>query len=261
MSLLDHFHKEEHPFVERVLEWIGRVEDRVSPIRTDFLDPGQAFILQSLVKHFPGVFFTFFGGYEGAERVRAILYPEYQNPVPEDFGVKMLQVSGGGGSFLTLSHRDYLGSLLGLGIKREKCGDILVHNGFSQIILSEEIFDFVRLHLVKVHRIAVIGEEIPLRLLQVTVKTEKLSSFTVQSPRLDAVVGDVFHLSRTKVLQPIRNGRVKVNWRVFTDPSYLLKEGDMVSFQGFGRFTVLTLGEETRKGRIPVEVSLLQKKE
>lgn len=261
MSLLDHFHKEEHPFVERVLEWIERVEDRVSPIRTDFLDPGQAFILQSLVKHFPGVFFSFFGGYDGAERVRAILYPEFQEPLSGDFKVKILQVTGGGGSFLSLGHRDYLGSLLGLGIKREKCGDILVHNDFAQIILSEEIFDFVRLHLTKVHRIPVVGEEISVELLQVTRKTEKRLSFTVQSPRLDAIVGDVFRLSRAKVLQPIRNGRVKVNWRMFTDPSFLLKEGDVVSFQGFGRFKVITLGEETRKGRIPVEVSLLQKKE
>ncbi|HBI02888.1 MAG TPA: hypothetical protein DDY49_02525 [Paenibacillaceae bacterium] len=256
MSLLDHFHKDEHPFVERVLEMIGRVENRMVTVRTDFLDPGQVFIVQSLVKRSHGVFFSFFGGYDGAERVRVILYPEYQEPEQEDFGMKGLEISGGGGSYLTLDHRDYLGALLGLGIRREKCGDILVHEGFAQLLLGEEIVDYVRLQLTKVNKVTVEGKEIPLGQIQQVAKTGKTITFTVQSPRLDAILGDVFRLSRAKVLQPIRNGRVKVNWRTGTDPSWLLKEGDTISFKGFGRFQVLSLGKETRKGRIPVEIFL-----
>jgi RNA-binding protein YlmH len=256
MSLFDHFHKDEHPFVERVLEMIRRVEDRMISIRTDFLDPGQLFIVQSLVKRSPGVFFSFSGGYDGAERVRVILYPEYQEPEPEDFGIKALEVAGNGVSFLTLDHRDYLGSLLGLGIRREKCGDILVHEGFAQILLGEEIFEYVRLHLTKVHKVSVEAKEIPLNQIQPVTKKGKTMTFTVQSPRLDAILGDAFRISRAKVLQPIRNGQVKVNWRTFTDPSHLLKQGDIISFKGFGRFEVVSLGQETRKGRIPVEIFL-----
>lgn len=254
MSIFDHFHKDEHPFVERVLEWIQRVEDRMVPVRTDFLDPGQVYILKVLAKPSQGVFFSFFGGYDGAERVRGILYPEYHHLSVEDYGVKVLQVNGGGNGFLSLDHRDYLGALLSLGIKREKCGDLLIHNEFAQIILGEEIFDYVRLHLTKVHRVTVQGEEVPLAEIHPKEKVGKEISFTVQTPRLDAILGDVYHLSRAKVLQPIRNGRVKVNWREEDDPSRLLKEGDTVSFKGFGRFTVLSLGNLTRKGRIPVEV-------
>lgn len=256
MSLLDHFHKDEHPFVERVLEMINRVENRMISVRTDFLDPGQVFIVQSLVKRSQGVFFSFFGGYDGAERVRVILYPEYQEPEPDDYGVKVMEISGGGGSYLTLDHRDYLGSLLGLGIRREKCGDIVVQEGYAQLLLGEEIFDYVRLHLTKVHKVAVEAKEIPLQQIQTVAKKGKTISFTVQSPRLDAILGDVFRLSRAKVLQPIRNGRVKVNWRTGTDPSLLLKQGDIISFKGLGRFEVVSLGKETRKGRIPVEVFL-----
>lgn len=256
MSLFDHFHKDEHPFVERVLEMIARVENRMMSIRTDFLDPGQVFIVQSLVKRSHGVFFSFFGGYDGAERVRVILYPEYQEPEPDDFGVKALEISGGGGSFLTLEHRDYLGALLGLGIRREKCGDILVHEGIAQLLLGEEIVDYVRLHLTKVHKVSVEGREIPLCQIQPMARVGKTITFTVQSPRLDAILGDVFRLSRAKVLQPIRNGRVKVNWREVADPSAQIKPGDTISFKGFGRFQVVSLGQETRKGRIPVEVFL-----
>ncbi|WP_027414514.1 RNA-binding protein [Aneurinibacillus terranovensis] len=255
MSLFDHFRQEERPFVERVLEWTERVRNRYERIQTDFLDPRQAFIVQSLAGREAGVFFMHFGGYAEAERTRGMLYPEYMEPTEEDVGLALLNVTGSN-RLLPLEHRDYLGSLLGLGIKREKFGDILVHPQCGQLIVAAEIADYVRLHMHQVHRVNVVVENIPLCEIQVPAQSFRRLSFTVQSPRLDAIVSDVYRISRAKVLSPIRNGRVKVNWREVSDPSLYLAEGDVVSFKGFGRFKVTLLGGETKKGRVRLEVSV-----
>ncbi|MFT9847949.1 YlmH family RNA-binding protein [Aneurinibacillus sp. REN35] len=255
MSLYQHFRRDEHPFVERVLEWTGRVRERYEVIRTDFLDPRQAFIIRTLARREAGVYFALDGGYEGAERMRGILYPEYMEPAKGEFGISLLEVTGSN-TFLTLEHRDYLGSLLGLGIKREKFGDILVHKEGAQLIVAEEIGEYIRLHMTQVHRVHVIVEAKPLADIVVPEQSFRPLSFTVQSPRLDAVIGDVYRLSRAKVMAPIQNGRAKVNWREVNDPSFLLEEGDVVSFKGFGRFKVTEIGGETKKGRTKMEVAV-----
>jgi RNA-binding protein YlmH len=255
MSLYHHFRPEERPFVERVLEWTQRVRDRYEIIRTDFLDPRQAFIVQALASREAGAFFMAWGGYDGAERTRGVLYPEFFEPVEEDYGLALLNVTGAN-QFLSLEHRDYLGSLLGLGIKREKFGDILVHAEHAQIIAAQEIADYVRLHMYQVHKVNVVVEISSFDRLIVPHQAFRILSFTVQSPRLDAVAGDVFRISRAKILPPIHNGRVKVNWREVTDPSLHLEEGDVVSFKGFGRFKMAAVGGETKKGRIRIEVSV-----
>ncbi|GEN32717.1 MULTISPECIES: RNA-binding protein [Aneurinibacillus] len=255
MSLYQHFRRDEHPFVERVLEWTGRVRDRYEVIRTDFLDPRQAFIVRSLANREAGVYVAEFGGYEGAERVRIVLYPQYMEPTQEEFGVELLEVKGSN-QFLTLEHRDYLGSLLGLGIKREKFGDILVHKEGAQLLVAEEIAEYVRLHMTQVHRIHVMVESKPLDKIDVPEQSFRTLSFTVQSPRLDAVIGDVYRLSRAKTIAPIQNGRAKVNFREVNDPSFQLEAGDVVSFKGFGRFKVNEIGGETKKGRIKMKVAV-----
>ncbi|MED0674704.1 YlmH/Sll1252 family protein [Aneurinibacillus thermoaerophilus] len=253
MSIYQHFRRDEHPFVERVLEWTERVRARYQVIRTDFLDQRQAFIARSIANREAGVYFETYGGYEKAERVRGLFYPEYVEPSREEFGLALLQVKGTN-RFLTLEHRDYLGALIGLGIKREKFGDILVHTDGAQLLVAEEIAGYVRLYMNQVHRVRVTVEEVPLEGISVPEQSFHPLSFTVQSPRLDAVVGDVYRLSRAKVVAPIQNGRVKVNFREINDPSFYLEEGDIVSFKGFGRFKVTSIGGETKKGRIKMEV-------
>lgn len=257
MSVYDHFRPEERPFVERVEEWAARVGDRYERIHTDFLDPRQAFIVRSIAGREPGVYIAAEGGYEGAERTRIVLHPEYMEPEPDEFGVAVLQVQGTN-QFLTLAHRDYLGALIGLGIKRDKFGDILVHEEGAQLIVAREIVDYVRIHMTQVHRIHVRIEELPITAIRVPAQTFRRITFTVQSPRLDAIIGDVYRLSRAKVLAPIQNGRARVNWREVNDPSFRLVTGDVVSFKGFGRFRVAEVGGETKKGRIRIEIDIVE---
>lgn len=254
MSLYDHFRRDEQPFVDRVLEWIEQVRDRYQTRLTDFLDPRQAFIIRSLVGREADVHVRFDGGYEEAERVRAVIYPEFFQPEQQNFQLSLLQVSAHS-AFDRLEHRDFLGAILSLGLKRDKFGDlIMVDERQCQQVVAAEVAEFVRLHLSQVGRSPVHVDMINLQEIRPPEQQLEKTVITVSSPRLDAVLSDVYHLSRAKVLAPIRNGKVKVNWKVADQPDTSLEQGDVVSFKGYGRFRVTGWQGQTKKGRLVMEI-------
>ncbi|WP_232698403.1 YlmH family RNA-binding protein [Brevibacillus daliensis] len=249
MSMYNHFRKEEYPFIERALELFGQVEDRQMMRLTDFLDPRQLFILQSLSSKAQGVIVSAFGGYEGAERVRAILHPAYIIPEEADFRLRLFEIKGNQ-NFVKLEHRDLMGALLHIGLKREKFGDILMGEEECQVVLADEVVNFVLAQVTHIHRVPVSLSELPFHECKPPVKTGSEKTVTVPSPRLDAIVGEACRLSRAKALLPIRAGKCKVNFKVVDDPSQTIKEGDMISLAGFGRFEVKELTGPTRSSRM-----------
>lgn len=249
-----HFHPDEHRFVDRVQEWIDRAAEHHAIKQTDFLDPRQIFIVQSLANRNGEVQLRLDGGYPEAERRRAIIMPGYRDPDEEPAAVSLIAVTSEDARFAKLQHGDFLGSLLGVGIKREKIGDIHIGEQSCHCLVASEMADYVRLHLNQVHRLEVVTEMLPLDRLRTSGQPLETMQITVASLRLDGIVSDVYRLSRAKVLQPIRTGRCKVNWKPEEDPSHLLKAGDVVSFQGFGRFRLLEVEGETKKGRIRLKV-------
>jgi RNA-binding protein YlmH len=169
-------------------------------------------------------------------------------------GIRVLSVSSGDGKFLTLEHGDYMGAILGLGMKRDKVGDIHVLEGGCHCLVSEDAADYLHLNLSQVHRVHVQTELLPLDRLEVSrVQLDELQ-LSVASMRLDGIVSDVFRLSRAKVLVPIQAGKCRVNWKPEADPGKQLKEGDMVTLQGFGRFKVLAVEGTTKTGRMRVKI-------
>lgn len=254
MDIHAHFHPDERYFVDKAWDWVLRATERNVVKTTDFLDPRQAFILQSLINRQPDTALFLFGGYAEAERKRAIIGPEYIHPLEEQFEIALLSVSSDDPHFASLDHGDFLGALLGLGIKREKIGDIQVFARFCHCLVATEISSYIDLQLRQVHRVHVQTEVLPLDRLQFSPTAFEEMNFTVASLRLDAVVSDVYRLSRAKVMDPIRAGRCRVNWKPEEDPSKQLKKGDIVSFQGFGRFKVLEAEGLTKKGRIHVKI-------
>ncbi|RKN86875.1 RNA-binding protein [Paenibacillus ginsengarvi] len=253
-NIYTHFHPDEHRFVDKAEEWITRAAMFHTVKLTDFLDPRQAFIVQSLANRAEGVRIRFDGGYEQAERRRILIAPDYRDTESEDTGIGLLSVTSDDTRFSRLDHGDFLGSLLGVGIKRDKLGDILVHDDCCHAIVASEIIDYVHLHLRQVHRVNVLTETIPLSKLRSAIPTLEEMNLTVASLRLDGIVSDVYRLSRSKVLDPIKSGRCKVNWKPEEDPSKQLREGDVISFQGFGRFKLVEVEGETKKGRIRLKI-------
>lgn len=254
-AILSHFHPDERVYVLKTAGEIDQVVDRHELRRTDFLDPRQAVIVETLVRRHQDLHVVFYGGYPEAERKRAIIAPDYMRLDPEDAGIKVIDIVSDDVRIADLDHGDYLGALLGLGMKRDKLGDLHVTQSGCQCIIAEEMASFVDLHLKQVHRVTVSTAIVPIdRLCPIIPKREELT-FTAASMRLDAIIGDVWRLSRAKSLIPIKAGRCRVNWKVEEDPSCLLKEEDTVSLKGFGRFVLQSVQGETKKGRIRIIVS------
>lgn len=254
LDIYDHFHKDEREFVDRAWEWVVNAGQYHETKLTDFLDPRQRFILESLVNRHPDVHAVFDGGHADAERVRAMIAPDYRALEGEDLKMKVLSISSGDQKFLELEHGDYMGSILGLGIKRSKIGDIHVLADGCHAVVADDISAFLHLNLSQVHRVHVMTDLLPLDKLQVARTNFEAMDITVSSMRLDGIASDAYRISRTKIVVPIKAGRCRVNWKVEEDPSTNLKEGDVVSIQGFGRFKVLETGGLTKKGRYRIKV-------
>ncbi|MEX2105239.1 MAG: YlmH/Sll1252 family protein, partial [Bacilli bacterium] len=233
-EVIVHFRKEERPFVERMAEWVELVDRTSTPRQTDFLDPRQHFILQTITNRFPDLLLYSDGGYTYAERKKVIIVPSYIPFVRDDVDISLLFIKADH-RFHALTHGDYMGALLNLGIKRDKFGDILVQPEGAQIIVATEIAGFIMNNLQQVHRQSVSITNIPFLDIVIPSQLYEEASFTVMSLRLDAILSESYNLSRSKVLPLIRSGKCKVNWAVTDNVSMLIQEGDTLSLQGFGR--------------------------
>jgi len=249
-----HFHPDERHFVDRAQEWVERASQLHEVRRTDFLDPRQSFILSTLANRDADVRCRLEGGYDGAERKRAIIGPDYRDLDMEDPGIEVLRIVSEDNRFGELDHGDFMGAVLGLGLKRDKVGDIHVGDASCDVLVASETIDFVHTHLSQVHRAHVRTERLPISELRPIRQAFEEMSFTVASLRLDGILGDAYRLSRAKALIPIQAGRCKVNWKPEENPSKELKAGDVVSVKGFGRFKLLDVEGITKKGRIRVVI-------
>ncbi len=253
-DIYEHFHPDEKAFVDRAWEWVERAAERHETRRTDFLDPRQAFILLSLANRRRDAAVRLDGGSPDAERKRAWIAPDYKPLDDEPTGIAVLAIESDDRRISELDHGDYLGAILGLGIKREKIGDLHVREDGCHALIAEEIGDFLIGHMKQAHRVDVAVSLLPLEALREVKPSLAESTLSVASLRLDGIASDVFRLSRAKITAPIRAGRCRVNWKTEEDPSATLREGDVVSLKGFGRFKLLEVEGVSKSGRIRVRV-------
>lgn len=253
VELYQHFRPEEKPFIDELLDWAEDVKERFIPRRSDFLDPREQHIARSVIGGDPDITWTFAGGSSHAERRRLLLAPPYDPPHEEDAGLVLFSVDYPK-KFATLTHRDLLGALMSLGIKREKFGDLLFLNGQVQFVAAEEIAEFTRLNLTEVGNSPVTLREMPLADIFDVPESWQEQSVTVSSLRLDAVIATIYGQSRAKNVPLIRKGFVKVNWKVIEDPSYPVQSGDVLSVRGRGRSKLLNVEGKTKKGKYRMTV-------
>ncbi|MGO4887857.1 RNA-binding protein [Anaerobacillus sp. MEB173] len=248
MSIYQHFRSEERAFIDQVLEWKDWVIERYSSKLTDFLDPRQQDILSMIIGNDPAIRLSFWGGSTYSERKRALLYPEYLEPVESDYEIVCFKVNYPE-KFVILEHRDILGSLMGIGLKREKFGDILIKASNIQFVVAKEIARYVEHNLQSIGRATVTIDEISVNDLHLAEEEWQERSTTVSSLRLDTVIADIYRLSRTKVAPLIENNRVKVNWKTIDQPSFQLRVGDYISVRGFGRSKLIANEGKTKKDK------------
>lgn len=250
-DLFRHFRSDERPFVERVLDWTEQVERRSRPVLTPFLNPREQTITDMLVKRAPELGVTFDGGFFDAERKRARIFPPWKEE--GDNGLSYLELESVDRSS-PLKHPDVLGSLLGLGVKREVIGDLLPRETHCQVIIAGEILDYIRMQLNRVGRIPVRMTEIKREEIRPPQQETEVVTVSVASLRVDALVAEAFRLSRAKATPLIKNGRCHINWKTTENPAEPVREGDMISLRGQGRVRVGEILGETKKGRHRIQL-------
>lgn len=259
MDLYQHFHANEKPLINEMLEWAADVKTRYIPKRSDFLDPREQDIARSVIGADADVTLSFWGGTENAERKRLLLLPPYEQPEDNDYGLVLFSLEYPR-KFASISHPDLLGALMSLGIKREKFGDLLLKDGQVQVMAAEEIAAYIQINLTEVGHSPVKLEEIPVtEMLEVTERWDEHDG-TVSSLRLDAVAAEIYHVSRGKVTPLIQKGLVKVNWKVIDQPAFLLNEGDHVSIRGMGRSKLIAVSGKTKKDKWRIVTGKLDRK-
>ncbi|WP_064093780.1 YlmH family RNA-binding protein [Rossellomorea aquimaris] len=254
-SIYQHFRTEEKEFVDSVLEWKSQVESQYASKRTDFLDPRQQYIVKSIVGQNEDIQVMFYP--ETAERKRALLYPPYYHPEEEDFGILLFEMEYPS-KFVTIEHRQVLGTLMSLGLKRDKYGDILTHNGSIQLILAEEISDYVSMQFTEVGKTKVSLIPKPIADMVQTNEQWQDKITTVSSLRLDVILSAIYSISRQKAQALIKASLVKVNWRIVENASFVVEEYDVISSRGYGRSKLLSIEGKTKKEKWRISVGVLK---
>ncbi|MCT4621365.1 MAG: YlmH/Sll1252 family protein [Marinisporobacter sp.] len=253
-NLIKHIkNTEERYVVMKVLNKVESVLKNHTICTTDFYDPYQTSLCVPLLDQIRDINYIVTGGYKEAERRVMIIYPEYIELMEDDCPIRAIKISG---KFTkdTLSHRDFLGSVLGLGLRREKIGDILVGDGQTNLIAHKELCDYILVNLEKVSKYKVNIEEISFCDLMKVKEEFKMIHGTVATLRLDSILGTGFGESRSAIAKLINNDRVKVNFKPVNQPSYILNEGDLISFKGKGRIILDQIGNKTKKDRYKVMI-------
>jgi len=227
---------------------------------TDFLDLNELHMVHSFRPEENGVHIRFFGGYEGAERQIAAFLPDALSYEEEQdrlsfYPIDCLKIQPSSRKFCeNLSHRDYLGALIHLGIDRSKLGDIVIKDQDAYLFCHEQMTEFLLQNLDRIRHTSVktVYVSDPQELPKPKLKEIR---GTVASVRLDAMIGLAFSSSRASMLGLIEGGKVFVNGKMVVSNGHPLKEGDIVSVRGYGKFRYEGMGYTTKKGRCSVTVS------
>lgn len=247
--------KEEQIRKNHILDLARTAYMRGIPTGSDFLTPDEQSFVHTFEREFPPVSVLWEGGYEMAERKRIAFLPdgaEFQNPAP----LCVILITPQNRKYAEeLTHRDFLGALLNLGIDRGKIGDLLVTDEGCYVICLPVAADLMERELSRVRHTSVQCRKTDAEQFDYTPRFQELR-VTVASLRLDCVAAAVMHVSRGTMVALIAGEKVAVNGRVFTSASASVSEGDRISVRGYGKFCVGTAAGSTRKGRIPLTVLL-----
>ncbi len=233
----------------RLLELAASAERQGRCRFTPFLTPPEAALALAAAKR-SGTVAALFGGYPDAERQMARFCPPTAAETP--FPIAVVEVAWPHGE--APEHRDLLGALMGLGVKRACTGDIVLGAQRAYLFVESPLAGVVLDGLTQAGR-ARLQAQLVDAMPQTAVPQGEEIRFTVQTARLDAVVADGFHLSRGQAATLIEGGAVKLRHALMLRPDARVAEGDAISARGHGRLKIDWIGEPTRKGRLPIKAT------
>ena len=247
---------EERMLLARALDKLELAQNRGIPSHTGFLSPHERSAVEGLIHASGWPRHLFYGGFADAERTVCAFLPDWLEEEDWRTGpgycpIRAIRCTWTGGK---LTHRDFLGSILGLGLDREKVGDLLVGEGTCDVLALEDVAEFLLLHLDQAGRVKLKVSPISLEEVSPPAVQVKAVRDTVSSLRLDAVASSGFSMSRGKAADLISSGKVQLNHQECVKPDRPVNEGDTISCRGFGKCVVKQVGGPSKKGRIMIEL-------
>lgn len=240
--------------MRKVLDKIENVLNNHSVEATDFLDPYEGYLAKSILHRFDDINYIESGGLDSCERRIFIIGPDYLDENQLKPKLSFLRIKG---DLEGLSHKDYLGAILNLGIKRSKIGDIFVQDDYTDIVVKDEISSFIIYNLEKIANKKVEITEInKMDLEEPKLDFKEVNKF-LPSLRLDVVLSNIYNLSRAESMNIIKSGNVKVNWEPTNKSSKELEVGDTISTRGYGRAKLHSIDGMSKKGNIHVSIRIL----
>ena len=229
--------------------------ERDIPRHSDFLSLSEQAVFYDMGKD--GIYgkTALFGGYEEAERRAVFFLPDYadEGEIYSE-AVSCIKTEPLNLKFSDeLTHRDFLGALMNLGIERDKTGDIIVGEDRAYIFCMREVEELICSELVRVKHTSMRAEAVPLSECTLRPKMRELS-VNVASERADAVISAVFNLSRNVSARLIASESVFADGRLIRQSGSVLSEGARVSVKGDGKFIFEGVSGNTRKGRLYVNI-------
>ncbi len=243
---------EDRLLLARVLDKYEQRERRNIPAATGFLTPREQQLAVALLNT-AGIRsgYAFDGGYEGAERRILAFLPDWMEDAEGELAFLRAQFHGADSA---PTHRDLLGSLMGLGVTREKIGDILIAEHSADVVVSAALSEFLLREWESAGRVRLTVSNILREELTVpAVKAVQIRD-TVSSLRLDAVVSSAFSMSRGRAAELIAAGRVNLDHFPCEKPDKQVSEGAVITARGFGKARLAQVGGLTKKGRTGIVI-------
>ena len=229
-------------------------ERRSVPAFSKFLSPEEQLIASRLLNHIKAEYVVF-GGREGAERAVVCFLPEYM----DEGGLRggdspIAAIRAVYKSERELTHRDFLGSLMGLGLQREAVGDIYVLDGCCVFLVLGEIAPYVLQNMTSAGRAALSLERIAIDDIPQIEQRFETKWASVMSMRLDGVVSAAFNVSRDTAAEMIKAGRVSLDHLECLKGDKTVHSGSIISVRGMGKVQIEETGTTSRRGRTGIEV-------
>lgn len=258
LNIYQHFRDDEQDFIDQVIDWIAQVENQYAPYLSNFLNPRQLFIVQSVIGQYDQIQYEMFGGHTDAEQQRVLIYPPYYEPTREDFKIALIEINYPT-KFAEMSHGKIMGTVLGSGITRDTLGDIINDGERWQFFVDEKMKDFIFLNVDRIGRVNVTLEE--QNWTEIVEMTDKwaIEEIVVSSLRIDVILARALNFSRNRAKTMINDKRIKMNWVEIERPDIDVEMHDIISVRGHGRIQIREQLGTTRKENLIIEIGMIDR--
>ena len=248
---------EDKLLISKIIDKVNNFNTRNKMVYTDFLDPYQKQLVKKFLKEIKQENFLFLGGYSEAERECLLLYPDYISNIEKIKSevVNIIEIKLPNEVKGKYNHKNYLSMIMKLGMRREKTGDIIITEDGAQIIVLKEVSGFLSSQLSNLTRMH--KAQIDIKSID-TIKNVKLNfesqKIIFSSLRLDVIIAGILKISRTAANEIILSERAYINWELQKSSSKQVKENDIITIRGKGRYKISEILGTTKKERIILKV-------